>query len=123
MKELFILLCGLIFVFAITGLSFAQEKATPGKTPEAVKPEATKQEVAKKEASAEPMEYRVGGVITNINAASKQITIKQHQVKRERVVTLMLSEKTAKSIPDLKVGDSVNVWVKGKRITALQKVS
>jgi Cu/Ag efflux protein CusF len=104
-------------------LSIAQEKAKPEKAPEAVKPEAAKQEMAKKEASAEPMEYRVGGVITNISAEGKQITIKQHQVKRERIVTLMTSGKTAKDLSNLKVGDSVNVWVKGKRITALQKVS
>jgi Cu/Ag efflux protein CusF len=123
MKNLFNVLIGLIFVFSMTGLSIAQEKAKPEKAPEAVKPEAAKQEVAKKETSAEPMEYRVGGVITNISAAGKQITIKQQQVKRERVVTLMISGKTAKDLSNLKVGDSVNVWVKGKRITALQKVS
>ena len=133
MKKLFIVLIGLIFVFSVTGLSIAQEKAKPGKTPEApkpeaakpeaAKPEAAKKEVAKKEASAEPVEYRVGGVITNINAPGKQITIKQHQVKRERTVTLVMSGKTSKDLSNLKVGDSVNVWVKGKRITALQKVS
>ena len=123
MKNLFIVLCGLIFAFSTTGLSLAQEKANPEKAPEAVKSEAAKKEIVKKEASAEPMEYRVGGVITNISVPAKQIIIKQLQVKRERVVTLMLNEKTAKSLPDLKVGDSVNVWVKGKRITALQKVS
>ena len=138
MKKLFIVLIGLIFVFSVTGLSIAQEKAKPGKAPEAAKPEAAKpeapkpeaakpepakKEVAKKEASAEPVEYRVGGVITNINAREKQITIKQHQVKRERTVTLVMSGKTAKDLSNLKVGDSVNVWVKGKRITALQKVS
>ena len=56
----------------------------------------------------------MGGVITDISAAAKKITIKQHQVKRERIVTLMMSGKTAKELSDLKVGDSVNVWVRGK---------
>jgi Cu/Ag efflux protein CusF len=123
MKKLFSVVIGLILVFSMTGLSIAQEKAKPGKAPEAVKPESAKQEGAKKEASAEPMEYRMGGVITNISAAGKQITIKQHQVKRERIVTLMMSGKTAEDLSNLKIGDSVNVWVKGNRIKALQKVS
>jgi len=123
MKRLIIVLIGVIFVISMAGLSIAQEKAKPGKAPEAAKPEVAKPEVAKKETSTEPMEYRVGGVITKINAAGREITIKQHQVKRERIVTLMTSGKTAKDLSNLKVGDSVNVWVKGKKIIALQKVS
>ncbi len=135
MKKMFIVLIGLVFVLSTTGLPLAQEKAAPGKTSGATKSaepassagtakaEGAKPEAVKKEASAEPMEYRMGGVITNLSAAAKKITIEQHQVKRERMVTLTVSEKTAKKLSDLKVGDSVNVWVRGRQITDLQKVS
>lgn len=123
MKKLSIFLMGLIFVLSLTGLSIAQEKAKPGKAPEAVKPGGAKAESVKKEGPAEPMEYRVGGIITDISAVGKKITIKQHQVKRERIVTLMMNENTAKELSNLKVGDSINVWVKGKRITALERVA
>jgi len=134
MKKLIIALIGLVFVLFTTGLPLAQGKGEPGKTSgaaksaEPTKPAGTatatgaKPEASKIEALARPTEYRMGGIITDINPGAKKITIKQHQVKRERMVTLMMSEKTVKELSNLKVGDSVNVWVKGKRITALQKV-
>ena len=116
-------LVGLILVISITGLPFAQEKANPGKSPEAVKPEGAKPGELKKEAPTAPVEYRMGGIITAIDAPAKKITIKQQQVKRERTLTLILGKETAKDLPGLKVGQSVNVWINGKSITALEKVS
>lgn len=122
MKRLSILLIGTIFVLSMTGLLFAQEKAKPEKPAEAAKPQAAKQEEVKKEEPAKPMKYRMGGIITGIDAAAKKITIKQCKVKRERIVTLTMSKKVAKEISGLKVGDLINVWVTGKMITALQRV-
>ena len=145
MKKLSIILIGAIFVLSTTGWALAQEKTKPGKAPEAAKPgestkaaesaqaqapkpveakpEVAKPEKAKKETPAKSAEYRMGGIVTAIDVGRKKITIKQQRVKRERMVTLMMSEKTAKELSNIKVGDPVNVWVKGKRITALQKVS
>ncbi len=119
MKTAFMALVGLILVISITGLPLAQEKASPGKPPGVAKPEGGK----KTEVSAAPMEYRMGGIITAIDVPGKKITIQQQQVKRERTVTLRLGKETVKDLPDLRVGQSVNVWIEGKLITALEKVS
>ncbi len=134
MKKLLIILIGLIFVLSMAGLASAQEKAKPAtpaeatksaepaKPTEAAKAEGAKPEEAKKEAPAKPVKFRMGGIITGIDAAAKKITIKQCKVKRERIFTLTMSKKVAKEISGLKVGDLVNVWVTGKMITALQRV-
>jgi Cu/Ag efflux protein CusF len=106
----------------MTGLAFAQEKAKPGKSAEVAKPEGTKPEKAKKETSAKPEKYRMGGIVTAIDAAARKITIKQSKVKREKIVILTMSKKTAKELSKLKVGDLVNVGVRGKIITDLKKV-
>ncbi len=127
MKKLSIVLIGIILALSMAGLGFAQEKAKPGNPPEVAKTQAPKPEVAKpeeaKKETPKVVKYRMGGLVLALDPPARKITIKQHQVKRERIVTLMMSGKTAKDLPNLKVGDSVNVWVKGKRITALQKVS
>jgi hypothetical protein len=123
MKKKLMALVGVILVISMTGMPLAQEKANPGKSPEAVKSEGAKPGELKKEAPAGPVEYRMGGIITAINAPAKKITIKQQQVKREITLTLTLSKETAKDLPDLKVGQAVNVWINGKLITALEKVS
>jgi Cu/Ag efflux protein CusF len=140
MKKLSIILISIIFVLSTTGVALAQEKAKPGKSPEVAKPgesakaaesakaqapksEEAKPEKAKKEAPAKLVKYRMGGVVAAIDAAAKKITIKQDRVKRERIVTLRMGQRAAKELTNLKVGDAVNVWVSGKVITALQKVS
>jgi hypothetical protein len=138
MKKLSIILIGTIFVLSTTGLAFAQEKDKPGKPPEVAKPaeasktQAPKPEVAKPEA-AKPEEakketpkvvkYRMGGLVVALDLAARKITIKQDKVYRERKVTLTVSKKAAKDLAGINVGDEVNVWVTGKTITALQKVS
>jgi hypothetical protein len=138
MKKLLIVLTGLFFVLSMTGLAFAQEKAKPGKPPEAAKPaeaskaEAPKPEVAKPEA-AKPgeakketlkvMKYRMGGLVIALDPAARKITIKQDKVNKERKVILTVSKKAAKNLAGINVGDEVNVWVTGKMITVLQKVS
>jgi Cu/Ag efflux protein CusF len=123
MKKTLMALVGLMLVMFMTGMPLAQEKANPGKSPEAIKPEGAKPGELKKEAPVGPVEYRMGGIITAIDAPAKKITIKQQQIKRERTLTLMLSKDTSKALPDLKIGQSVNVWINGKLITALEKVS
>lgn len=133
MKKLSIILIGVIFVLSTTGLAFAQEKAKPGKPPEvaqpaeaskaqAPKPEVAKPEEAKKE-TPKVVKYRMGGLVVALDLAARKITIKQDKVYRERKVTLTVSKKAAKDLAGIKVGDEVNVWVTGKKITALQKVS
>jgi Cu/Ag efflux protein CusF len=65
----------------------------------------------------------MGGLIIALDPAAKKITIKQDKVYRERTVTLTISKKAAKDLAGINVGDEVNVWVTGKVITILQKVS
>jgi Cu/Ag efflux protein CusF len=135
MKKLSIVVTGLILVLSLTGLSFAEEKATlgksgeaakialPAKPPGAAKASGAKSEIDKKEAASKPIHYRMGGIVTAIDVAAKKITIKQDQVKRERTVSLRIGNKAAKEISNVQVGDAVNVWVKGNVITTLIKVS
>jgi len=140
MKKLSIILVGLIFVLSMTGLAFTQEKAKPGKPAEeaakpaepakaaesakvqAAKPEVAKLEEATKE-TPKVVKYRMGGLVIALDPAARKITIKQDKVYRERKVILTVSKKVAKILAGISVGDEVNVWVTGKVITALQKVS
>lgn len=138
MKRLSIVLIGLIFILSMKGLPFAQEKASPEKPavagreaeatkaeaakPEEAKPEAAKPEEAKKE-KPKIVKYRMGGVVVALDSAARKITIKQDNVYRERKVTLTVSKKAAKDLAGINVGSEVNVWVAGKTITVLQKVS
>jgi Cu/Ag efflux protein CusF len=86
------------------------------------KPEAARPEEGKKE-TPKVVKYRMGGLVVALDPAARKITIKQDKVYRERKVTLTVSKKAAKDLAGIKVGDEVNVWVTGKTITALQKVS
>ena len=138
MKKLSIILIGIIVVLSMTGLAFAQEKAKPGKPPEAAqpieasktqapkpevaKPEAAKPEAAKKKAP-KVVKYRMGGLVIALDPAAGKITIKQAKVRGERKVTLTVSKKVGKDLAGIRVGDEVNVWVTGRVITSLQKVS
>ncbi len=136
MKKWIVIFSGGIFLFALTGASLAQEKAGPGKAAEAVKTaepakpaapakaegaKSQKGEKSEKKVAAKPASYRLGGVITALDAKAKKITIKQQRVKKERTVSLTMTQAISKKFSDLKVGDVVNVWVSGGRITTLQK--
>jgi Cu/Ag efflux protein CusF len=120
MRNELIVLVGLILVFFLSGLTTAQEKT---KSAGVRKPEGTKQEIVKKEPPARPVEYRIGGIIKDISPATRKITIKQSQVKKERIFTYTMGKETAKELSNLKVGDAVNIWVKGKEVTILRQVS
>jgi len=129
MRKLTIVLIGLIFAISLTGSAFAQEKAKPAKPAEAAKPAApakppapAKPEVAKKEAPPKPVVYRMGGIVTAVDVAAKKITIKQDAVKKQKKVTLSVSQKAAKDLAGINAGDVVNVWVSGKTITSLTRI-
>ncbi len=128
MKNVSLLVILLLFILSSTGWAFAQEKAKvekPAEAPKAAEPakpaEAAKPEAVKK-APAEPVKYRMGGIVTAIDPSAKKITIQQHQVKREKNVTLILGKEALKKLPEFKVGDAVNVWVTGNTVTALEEV-
>ena len=133
MKKLAVIFSGVIFLLSLAGASLAQEKAGPGKSTEAVKKaepvkpavpakaEGAKPQKAEKKVAAKPAQYRMGGVITAIDAKAKKITIKQQRVKKERTVSLTTTKEISKKLSDLKVGDAVNAWVSGNMITVLQK--
>lgn len=66
--------------------------------------------------------YRLGGLVVSIDSIGKKISIQQNKVHKERKVTLVVDKKLAEELTNLKVGDAVNVWVIGNKVTALQKV-
>jgi len=105
MKRLAIFLIGMILAFSLTGLSFAEEKAKPAK-----------------KGAPKMGEYRAGGLVTAVDVAGKKITIKQDKVKRERMLTLKVSQQAAGDLAGIKVGDEVNVWFTGNTVTTLIKV-
>ena len=112
MKKGTILMAVLVlFIGTIMGVS-AQEKSEP---------ETTKQSSP----SSVPVyyaEYRMGGVIIDIDPARGKISIRQQKVKRERIVTLNLDKEGNEKIPAFRKGDAVNVWVKGNNISEIQKI-
>jgi Cu/Ag efflux protein CusF len=109
MKRLAIFLIGMILAFSLTGFSFAQEKANPGKSAKAAK-----------KGAAKIGESRAGGLVTALDVAGKKITIKQDKVKTERTLTLKVSQQV--DLAGIKVGDEVNVWFTGNTVTTLIKV-
>lgn len=112
MRKLFIIGVGLVMTLFMAGSAIAQEKAKTEGSAEAVK-------VAE---PAKPIEYRMGGIITAIDLAAKKITLTQRQVERERTVTLALGKEVRSQMADLKAGEAVDVWVRGKIITRLNEV-
>ncbi len=129
MKMRLILVLIAIFVLSIAGRPFAQEKAAAPEKPAVAAPSGAQGDAAKApEAKAEPakpkiLKYRMGGLVTALDKATGKITIKQESVKRERTAHLVLGKKAAKDLNGVQVGSAVNVWVTGKQITELQKVS
>jgi hypothetical protein len=140
-RRLLMALIGIIVALALTSssLALAQEKGKPEKAVEAVKatekaktiegpkteaakPGMARPEATKKEVVSRALEYRMGGLVTAVDAAAGKITIDQHQVKRDRKVTLKVGKKSAKELADTKVGDAINVWVAGNKVTNLTKI-
>jgi len=107
------ILMAVLALFIATSVEvFAKEKAEP---------ETTKQSSP----SSSPFysaEYRIGGIIMDIDLAAGKITIRQKKVKGERTVTLNLDKEGTEKIYAFHKGDAVNVWVKGNIITEIQKI-
>jgi|YelNatPaOPRAMG01_1025707.scaffolds.fasta_scaffold15681_2 hypothetical protein len=137
MRRLFVLLMGVVFILSITGFVGAQEKGQTDKPSPAAqsrevskekasKPETNKSEVSKlsqaKKVKAKAKKYRLGGIVTYVDPIKNKISIKQSKVRQERKVTLTIDKKLAAELAKLKVGDEVNVWVVGHKVTALKKV-
>ena len=101
----------MVVLFLSVG-AFAQEK---------VKPETTKQSSASS-APVYSAEYRMGGIIIDIDPATGKISIQQQKVKQERMVTLNLDKEGTERISAFRKGDAVNVWVKGNTVTKIEKL-
>jgi hypothetical protein len=137
MKKLFNVGIVLILALSSIGSALAQEKArkegpagfsksVAEKSVEAANAGEAKGKVKadeKKQGSPNPNIWRMGGLITAVDPQTKTISIHQETVHHDRVMKLKVSEKVAKELLNLKTGDVVNVWVTGKVITVLNKVT
>jgi Cu/Ag efflux protein CusF len=127
-KWVFILI-GLIVALSLTEVTFVQPKAKAADEVKTAEPEnpaepaqtAEETKPAKSEAS-RVVAFRAGGIVTAVDVAGRKITIDQDKVKQERKLTLAVSKQAAKHLAGIKVGDVVNVWVKGRTVTTLRKV-
>jgi Cu/Ag efflux protein CusF len=97
MKKAIAIIVSVLFVFALTSLSFAAEKAAPAKMEEKKAPAKIKQ---------------VTGEVTAVDAKAKTVTVKG----KKGDVTVSTDDKTKvtmgkemKSVADVKVGDKVIV--------------
>jgi starvation-inducible outer membrane lipoprotein len=102
----------LMVVLFLSVCAFAQEKA---------KPETTKQS-SPSSAPVYSAEYRMGGIIIDIDPATGKISIQQQKVKQERTVTLSLDKEGTERVSAFRKGDAVNVWVKGNTVTKIEKI-
>ena len=137
MRKLFIFGMALFLALSQAGWTLAQEKAKKEESAGISKPatekstEAAKSGEAKgkargeqgKLASAKPDIWRMGGLVTAVDPQAKTISIGQETVHHDRVMKLKVDEKVSKELSNLKPGDLVNVWVNGKVVMALNKVS
>jgi hypothetical protein len=112
MKKAAILMIVFVFFMGISVGAFAQGKA---------KPEKAKQS-SPLSAPVYSAEYRMGGIIIDIDLATGKISIQQQKVKRERTVTLNLDKEGTEKISAFRKGDAVNVWVKGNTVTEIEKI-
>ncbi len=75
-----------------------------------------------KPVSLKPHIWRAGGLITAVNTQAKSLSLHQETVRRNRTLTLKVSETVAKELPNFKVGDLVEVWITGDVVTTLKKL-
>jgi hypothetical protein len=110
MKQATILMVVLVFFIGTSVGAFAQQKAKP--------------KIAKQSAPVDVVpseEFRMGGIIIDIDPARHKISIQQHKVKGERTVTLNLDKGVVENATAFSKGDAVNVWVKGNTIMEIEK--
>jgi len=136
MKKLFILWMVPILALSLTGLAFAQEKAKNEEPAGLSKPATEKSaeiarpgEVKGKEkaegqhVSTEPSIRRMGGLVTAVDPKSHTISIHQETVRHDWVMQFRVNGEVAKELSDIKPGDAVNIWVNGRIVTAMNRVS
>jgi hypothetical protein len=137
MKGSFIVGIVLIFSLSMAGQVKAQEKVKNGepagisrlateKSTEAAKSEESRglaKAGEKKEVSAKPDHWRIGGMVIAIDPKAETLSVHQETVYHNRILKLEMSGEMAKELRNVKPGDLVNVWVTGKTVTALNKVS
>ena len=111
MKQVAILMFVLVFLMGMSEGAFAQEKAR-----------LDSKESSALSAPVDTEEYRMGGIITNIDPTTGKISILQRKISRDIAVTLNLGKGGNDKISALHEGDAVNVWVKGKTITKIEKI-
>lgn len=111
MKEAAIVMSGLVFFMGMSGGAFAQEKTRPDS-----------KESSPLSAPVDTEEYRMGGIITNIDPTTGKISILQRKINREISVNFNLGKGGNDKISAFRKGDAVNVWVKGKRVTKIEKI-
>ena len=128
MKWAFILI-GLIVALSLAEVTFVQQKAIAAEEVKTAEPEtpaepaqtAEKAKPAKNEVSRAAI-FRAGGLVSAVDARGRKITIDQNKVKRGEKLVLTVSKQAARDLKHIKVGNVVNVWVKGRTVTDLKKV-
>ena len=75
------------------------------------------------EMSAEFHDWRMGGIVSAVDPQNRTIAIHQETVHHDWVRQWKVDEKVAKELFNIKPGDLVNVWGKGKVVTDMKKVS
>ncbi len=67
-------------------------------------------------------EFRMGGLIIDIDLARRKISIQQNKIRREGLVTLNLDKGVIVKTLAFDKGDAVNVWVRGNIVTGIEKI-
>ena len=111
MKQTAILMFVSVFFMGMSGGAFAQEKARPDP-----------KESSPLSAPVDTEEYRMGGIITDIDPTTGKISILQRKISRDNAVTLNLGKEGNDKVSAFRIGDAVNVWVKGKTITKIERI-
>ncbi len=139
MKKLFIVWIAVTFSLSLAGLALAQEQEKVKKGEPAIVSKsagekstaAVKSEDIRGKGNAEGKDpvyakehiWRMGGMVAAVNPKTKTLSIQQETVYHNRVLKLEVSGKMVKELESLKPGDLVDVWVHGRVITALNKVT
>ncbi|MBI5057435.1 MAG: hypothetical protein HZB61_12545 [Nitrospirae bacterium] len=104
MKKILTVVLSLIFVFAVTSMSFAADKTAPAAPAMEQKAAPAKKEAAK--------HVQVTGEITAVDAAAKTLTVKGKKGDVAISVddkTKIMAGKDMKTLADLKTGEKVTV--------------
>lgn len=111
MKQAAILMVVLAFFIGTSVGALAQQKA---------KPKTERQSLSVATVPSE--EFRMGGIIIDIDPARHKISIQQQKVKGERTVTLNLDKGVVENGAAFGKGDTVNVWVRGNTVIEIEKI-